>query len=80
MSPRTDMTDFPDHPDDRRREIASILARGLVRLHSRRNREALSASNPEESSPTGLALAPTSRPDRANGLTPPEPVDEGPTP
>ena len=69
MSFWTDPTDIPHCSVERHREIAQILARGLVRWHSRRNREALSDQIPQESSESGLALSSSSRPYQSVGLT-----------
>ena len=59
MSFWMDPTDIPPCSDDRRHEIAAILARGLARWHSRRSRTANSCQIPQESSQIGLALSPS---------------------
>jgi hypothetical protein len=44
--------------DDRRREVAAILATAILRL---RGRAALPNANPPDSSPTGLEVSPETR-------------------
>jgi len=53
--------------DERLEEVASILARGVVRLHDRLHRDVPDAEIPEESFRTGLDLCPDSCPDRVTG-------------
>ncbi len=53
--------------DERLEEVASILARGVLRLHGRRRCDVSEAEIPEESSETGLDLCATSCPDRVTG-------------
>jgi hypothetical protein len=45
-------------PDDRRREVATILATAILRL---RGRAALPTKVPSDSSPTGLEVSPETR-------------------
>lgn len=45
-------------PDDRRREVAAILATAILRL---RNRAALPPAKPPDSSPAGLEVSPETR-------------------
>lgn len=64
MSLRRDPMDPADmSPDERMDEVASILARGILRLHGRVLALALPAENLPESSPTLLELSASSRPD-----------------
>ena len=74
MSFWTDPNDIPHDLDERRHEIAAILARGLVRWQGRRGRPALSCQIPQESSQIGLALSPSLRPDPSVRLTHGEPL------
>lgn len=69
---RSDRFD-PDNPsnmlaDERRDELASIFARGILRLHGRVSGDISDAQNLEDSSPefrgTCLELSATSSPDR----------------
>ncbi len=53
--------------DERLEEVASILARGVTRLHGRLRRDVSEAEISEGSSQTGLDLCATSRPDRVTG-------------
>ena len=53
--------------DERLQEVASILARGVLRLHGRFHRDVLEAEIPEESFETSLDLCDTLRPDRVTG-------------
>ena len=62
----------PDDPanmeaDDRRDELASIFARGILRLRGRVSGDISDAQNLEDSSPTCLELSATSSPDRTTG-------------
>jgi hypothetical protein len=66
------LRDDPTNPrnmDDAERleEVASIFARGVLRLHGRRTRHPCADRNPPESSPTSLDLSAASRPDRPAG-------------
>lgn len=61
-----------DHPDvmspaERRDEVASILARGILRLHGRIVGDFDDPENLTKSAPTCLDLCATSRPDRPTG-------------
>jgi hypothetical protein len=47
-------------PAERHREIAAILAAGVVRLQSKSGSSAPNSENLSESSPTGLAIRPNS--------------------
>lgn len=53
--------------DERLEELASILARGVLRLHGRLRRDVPDAEFREESSQTGLDLCANSCPDRVTG-------------
>ncbi len=68
MSLRLDHDD-PDgmSPAERRDEIASILARGILRLHGRIVGDFDESEILHESAPTCLDLCATSRPDRPTG-------------
>ncbi len=68
MSLRLDHDD-PDamSPAERRDEVASILARGILRLHGRIVGDFDDPENLAESAPTCLDLCATSRPDRPTG-------------
>ena len=66
--------DDPDRltPEDRRREIAAILARGILRLHRTRQKAPESAtSKPADHAPDGphkgLEVSGTSRPHVTHG-------------
>lgn len=68
MSLRPDPTDPADmSPDERLDEIASILARGILRLHGRVPGHLAPAENLPESSATCLELPPLPRPDGVAG-------------
>lgn len=71
MSLRHDPTDPADmSPEDRMDEVASILARGILRLHGRVSVSAAPAAAPQnlpESSTTCLELSAPSRPDGVVG-------------
>lgn len=59
----------PDDPEfmspaERRDELASIFARGILRLRGRVSGDTFNAQNLEDSSPTCLELSATSSPDR----------------
>ncbi len=54
-------------PEDRLDEIASIFARGILRLHGRVRSDISPPQNLEESSPTCLELSPPPRPDGVAG-------------
>lgn len=54
-------------PEQRLDEVASILARGILRLHGRVSAHASPAENPPESSTTCLELSAPSRPDGVVG-------------
>lgn len=68
MSLRLDHDD-PDamSPAERRDEVASILARGILRLHGRIAGDFDDRKNLAECAPTCLDLCATSRPDRPTG-------------
>jgi len=53
--------------DDRMEELASILARGILRLHGRSCVNRPPSRNLEESSPTCLELSAPPRPDGVAG-------------
>ena len=53
--------------DERLEEVATILARGVLRLHGRLHRDVPDAEIAEESFETGLDLCATFRPDRVTG-------------
>jgi len=64
----------PDHEDlegmspaERRDEVASILARGVLRLHGRIAGDFDEPPNPDKCPPTCLDLCVTSRPDPSVG-------------
>lgn len=63
MSHWPDPFDNPTGSDPRVCEIAAILGRGLIRWHSRRNRDALSFQNLPNFSANGLEVHGDSRPD-----------------
>lgn len=71
MALRSDRFDPDDleHMDseERRDELASIFARGILRLHGRVSGDISDAQNLEDSSPTCLELSATSSPDRTTG-------------
>lgn len=68
MSLRPDPMDPADmSPEERLDEVASILARGILRLHGRVPGHPGSAENLSESSATCLELPPTPRPDGVAG-------------
>jgi hypothetical protein len=68
MSLRLDPTEPADMtPDDRLEEIASIFARGILRLHGRVLPDVAPAENLPESSATCLELSALSRPDGVAG-------------
>lgn len=68
MSLRPDPTDPADmSPDGRLDELASIFARGILRLHGRVLPHVPDAENPADSSPTCLELAALPRPDGVAG-------------
>lgn len=68
MSLRHDPTDPADMtPEQRLDEVASILARGILRLHGRTPAHAAPAENLPESSTTCLELSAPSRPDGVAG-------------
>lgn len=68
MSLRPDPTDPTDmSPDERLDEVASILARGILRLHRRVPAHPDPVENLPESSATCLELAAPPRPDGATG-------------
>jgi len=68
MSLRPDPTDPEDmSPDERLEEMASIFARGILRLHRRILPDLAHAENLPESSPTCLELSAPSRPDGVAG-------------
>ena len=74
MSLRPDPTDLADmSPDERLDEVASIFARGILRLHGRVPGHPGSGENLPESSATCLELSPSPRPD---GVAP-RPVNGG---
>lgn len=54
-------------PAERRDEVASILARGILRLHGRVVGDFDDLQNLAEDAPTCLDLCATSRPDRPTG-------------
>ncbi len=54
-------------PAERRDEIASIFARGILRLHGRVLGDCDDLQNLVEHAPTRLDLCATSRPDRPTG-------------
>lgn len=63
MSLRPDPTDPAGMaPTERSNEVASILARGILRLHERILPNVPGAENPERFSPTCLDLSALSRP------------------
>ncbi|MCC6428604.1 MAG: hypothetical protein IT435_17520 [Phycisphaerales bacterium] len=68
MSLRLDPTDPADmSPDERMDEVASILARGILRLHGRVPGHLGPVENLPESSATCLELTAPSRPDGVAG-------------
>lgn len=68
MSLRPDPTDPADMTAEQRLdEVASILARGILRLHGRVPEHSEPAENLPESSATCLELTAPSRPDGATG-------------
>lgn len=68
MSLRRDPTDPADmSPEDRIDEVASILARGILRLHGRIPAHPAPPENLPESSRTCLELSAPSRPDGVAG-------------
>lgn len=68
MSLRPDPTDPADMtPEQRLDEVASIFARGIVRLHGRVLPRSGPDENPPESSTTCLELPPGPRPDGVAG-------------
>ncbi|MBX3386001.1 MAG: hypothetical protein KF768_05470 [Phycisphaeraceae bacterium] len=68
MSLRPDPTDPADMmPEQRLDEVASIFARGILRLHGRVPAHPVPAENLPESSATCLELAAPPRPDGATG-------------
>lgn len=68
MSLRPDPTDPADmSPDARMDEVASILARGILRLHGRVPGHPGPAENLPKSSATCLELSPPPRPDGVAG-------------
>ena len=54
-------------PAERRDEVASFLARGILRLHGRIVGDFDDLQNLSEDAPTCLDLCATSRPDRPTG-------------
>jgi len=68
MSLRLDHDD-PDamSPAERRDEVASIFARGILRLHGRIVGDFDESEILDESAPACLDLCATSRPDRSTG-------------
>jgi hypothetical protein len=68
MSLRPDPTDPADMlRDERIDEVASILARGILRLHGRALPHSSPSENLPESSVTCLELSPSPRPDGVAG-------------
>lgn len=68
MSLRLDPTDPADMTSEQRLdEVASIFARGILRLHGRVPAHAAPAENLRESSATCLELAAPPRPDGTTG-------------
>lgn len=68
MSLRLDPVEPADmEPEDRLDEIASICARGILRLHGRVRADIPPPRNLEESSPTCLELSAPPRPDGVAG-------------
>lgn len=68
MSLRPDPTEPADmSPEERLDEVASILARGILRLHGRVPGHPVPAENLPESSATCLELRPPPRPDGVAG-------------
>ena len=68
MSLRPDPTDPAEmSPDERLDEVASILARGILRLHGRVPGHPAPIENLPESSATCLELPPRPRPDGVAG-------------
>jgi hypothetical protein len=68
MSLRPDPTDPADMtPEDGMDEVASFLARGILRLHGRVLPDAIDIENPPDSSRTCLELSPPPRPDGVAG-------------
>ncbi|MCL4742297.1 MAG: hypothetical protein KJZ54_08845 [Phycisphaerales bacterium] len=68
MSLRPDPTAPADmEPEDRLDEIASIFARGILRLHGRVRADIAPPQKLEESSPTCLELSAPPRPDGVAG-------------
>jgi hypothetical protein len=68
MSLRLDAAEPADmEPEDRLDEIASIFARGILRLHGRVRADIPPPQNLEESSPTCLELSAAPRPDGVAG-------------
>ncbi len=66
------LRDDPANPQnmedaDRLEEVASIFARGILRLRGRLGPHPRGEQNPPESSPTCLDLSAASRPDRPAG-------------
>jgi len=69
MSLHLDFAEPADmEPEGRLEEIASIFARGILRLHGRVRADIPPPQNPEESSATCLELSASPRPD---GSAPP---------
>jgi len=68
MSLRLDPTDPADMiPDERLDEVASIFARGILRLHGRIVPDSPDIENLPDSSPTCLELSALTRPDGVAG-------------
>jgi len=68
MSLRLDPTDPADMiPEERLDEVASIFARGILRLHGRIVPDSPDIENLPDSSPTCLELSPLPRPDGVAG-------------
>jgi len=68
MSLRPDPTDPADMtPEERLEEIASIFARGILRLHGRIVPDSPDIENLPDSSPTCLELSSLPRPDGVAG-------------